>query len=211
MAYHPQMNGLVERFNRTLTDMFVKKVSHSGKDWDVQLPYVLFAYRATSQQSTRERPFYLMYGRDPVLPTEAMLRPPPECFNIEVDDYVYEITQRMSQAWEAAQVNVRKAQRRQKYYHDQKAKEPRIVEGDRVFLFDPAKKVGKAYKFARPFKGTYGIMKLFPNGVELSLISKPNSPTIGVVLHVAQEILLVVTGMVMMWVMMKMIIYRTMD
>jgi len=51
-AYHPQTDGLVERFNRTLTDMLAKKVSRSGKDWDIQLPYVLFAYRATSQQST---------------------------------------------------------------------------------------------------------------------------------------------------------------
>jgi len=182
-AYHPQTDGLVERFNRTLTDMLAKKVSRSGKDWDVQLPYVLFAYRATNQQSTQESPFYLMYGRDPVLPTEAMLRPPPERFDIEVDDYVHEMTQRMSQAWEAAQVNVRKAQRRQKYHHDQKAKEPRITEGDRVFVFDPAKKVGKAYKFARPFKGPYRVIKLFPNGVELSLISKPNSPTIRVALN----------------------------
>jgi len=78
------------------------------------------------------------------------LKPPPEHFNIEVDNCVHEITQRMSQAWEAAQVNVKKAQKRQKYYHDQKAKEPRITEVDRVFLFDPDKKVGKADKFARP-------------------------------------------------------------
>ena len=45
-----------------------------------------------------------MYGRDPVLPTEAMLRPPNECFDIEVDDYIHEINDRMSTAWEAAQV-----------------------------------------------------------------------------------------------------------
>ena len=63
-AYHPQMDGLVERFNRTLTDMLAKIVKENGKDWDLQLPYVLLAYRATPQESTGETPFYLLYGRD---------------------------------------------------------------------------------------------------------------------------------------------------
>jgi len=45
-AYHPQTDGLVDRFNQTLTNVLAKKVSHNGKDWDIQLPYVLFAYRA---------------------------------------------------------------------------------------------------------------------------------------------------------------------
>ena len=43
-AYHPQTDGLVERFNRTLTNMLAKTVERSGRDWDARLPYVLFAY-----------------------------------------------------------------------------------------------------------------------------------------------------------------------
>lgn len=46
-AYHPQTDGLVERFNRTLIDMLAKRVERNGNDWDTQLPYVLFAYRAS--------------------------------------------------------------------------------------------------------------------------------------------------------------------
>ena len=75
---------------------------------------------------------------------------------------------------------MRKAQSKQKNYHDHRAKEPRIAEGDRVFLYGPAVKVGKAYKFARPFKGSYRVQKLLPNGAELLLISKPNAPSIRV-------------------------------
>ena len=104
-AYHPQTDGLVERFNRTLTDMLSKKVTQSGRDWDVQLPYVLFTYRASMQHSTGESPFFLLYGRDPVLPTREMLGPLQERANVDVDDYTREITLRMSKAWKAAQVH----------------------------------------------------------------------------------------------------------
>ena len=37
-AYHPQGDGLVKRFNRTLTEMLSKTVEQSGKDWDVRRP-----------------------------------------------------------------------------------------------------------------------------------------------------------------------------
>ena len=43
--YHPQTDGLVERFNRTLKAMLNKLVRDEGKDWDRLLPYLLFAYR----------------------------------------------------------------------------------------------------------------------------------------------------------------------
>ena len=68
-AYYPQTDGLVERFNRTLSDMLAKTVAVGGKNWDDCLPYVLFAYRSSPQESTDESPFFLLYGRDPQLPT----------------------------------------------------------------------------------------------------------------------------------------------
>ena len=54
--------------------MLAKKVEQNGKDWDSHLPFVLFAYRASIQESVRESPFYLLYGRDPRLPTALNMR-----------------------------------------------------------------------------------------------------------------------------------------
>ena len=63
-AYHLQTDGLVERFNHTLTTMLAKTVERGGKDWDHHLPFVLFAYRASQQQSTQESPgFFALWAR----------------------------------------------------------------------------------------------------------------------------------------------------
>ena len=62
--YHPQTDGLVERFNGTLKEMLKKTASADGKDWDKLLPYVLFAYWEVPQESTGFSPFELLYGRE---------------------------------------------------------------------------------------------------------------------------------------------------
>ena len=54
--YHPQTDGLVERFIKS------KLVGDEGKDWDRLLPYLLFAYREVPQASTGFSPFELVYG-----------------------------------------------------------------------------------------------------------------------------------------------------
>ena len=58
--YHPQCNGLVERFNQTLKAMLWKSAIKDGKDWDKLLPYLLFAYREVPQESTGFSPFELL-------------------------------------------------------------------------------------------------------------------------------------------------------
>src|SRR5881227_655600 len=67
--YHPQTNGLVERFNRTLCESLAK-VSGKENEWDKHIESVLFAYRTTKHNTTKKTPFFMVYGREAILPIE---------------------------------------------------------------------------------------------------------------------------------------------
>ena len=70
-AYHPQCDGMVERFNRTLKTMLRKHTVKFNKQWDCYLPGVLQAYRNTPYEATKEKTSYLLFGYDCRSPTEA--------------------------------------------------------------------------------------------------------------------------------------------
>ena len=61
-AYHPESDGMVEHFNRTLATMLSALVSSNHKDWDEHLPYVMMAYRSTEHETTGMTPNMLMFG-----------------------------------------------------------------------------------------------------------------------------------------------------
>jgi len=65
--YHPQCDGLVERFNKTLCKMLSAYANSNQTNWDLYLPLVLFAYRTAEQSSSGFSPFSLLYGREPRL------------------------------------------------------------------------------------------------------------------------------------------------
>eukprot|EP00731_Ephydatia_muelleri_P035934 Em0180g1a len=72
-AYHPEGNGQVERFNRTLEAMLSKVVEEHQKDWDCHLQKVLFAFRTAVHESTGYTPLFVMSGRSPNLPIDVLL------------------------------------------------------------------------------------------------------------------------------------------
>ena len=61
-AYHPQSQGAVERFHQTLKSMIKSYIFDHEKDWDVGLPFLLFASRDSIQESLGFTPFELVFG-----------------------------------------------------------------------------------------------------------------------------------------------------
>ncbi len=64
-VYHPQTDGLVERFNRTLKTMIRKFVHEDAKNWDRWLEPLLFAVREVPQASTGFPPLSFFLGVSP--------------------------------------------------------------------------------------------------------------------------------------------------
>ena len=177
-GYHPQTDGLVEKFNSTLISMISKVAQSSGRDWDCHFPYLLFAYRVSVHESTKESPFYLLYGRDPRLPSEAILNQPSSPYIVDSSDYSVELTSSLSSAWALAREKIQIAQFNQKKQYDKRAKEHRFQVGDRVMIHMPSTVTGKAWKLAHPFHGPYRVLNVTPTNVEAWLVDQPDADSI---------------------------------
>ena len=156
-SYHPECDGLVERFNHTFTTIISMYVSEHQKDWDHFILYALFAYRTAVQASTNETPFYLMYCRDPRLPIDATLLKAQEAYE-NTDDYRHVITDRFIEARKLTSDNIELAQQRQKAQYDKRAKEVTYEVGQRVWLYTPNKKKGLSSKLTHNWHGPFRIL-----------------------------------------------------
>ena len=72
--YHPQSDGMIERFNRTLLSMLSLFVGDNQLNWDTLLPYVMLAYRSSVHASTSFTPYKVLFGREMVFPIDIMLK-----------------------------------------------------------------------------------------------------------------------------------------
>ena len=90
-SYHPQCDGIVERFNRTLKTMIRKHAARFGNEWDQYLSGILWSYRNTPHSSTGEKPSFLLFGVDCRSPTEAAFMPTSRLQPTDIVDYREEL------------------------------------------------------------------------------------------------------------------------
>ncbi|KAJ8333951.1 hypothetical protein SKAU_G00412700 [Synaphobranchus kaupii] len=156
-VYHPQTDGLVERFNQTLKKMLKKTMEADGRNWDQLLPFVLFAIREVPQASTGFSPFELLYGRRPRglldLAKEAWeQQPSPHRTMVE---HVEEVRERMATIWPMVREHMAEAQTAQARVCNRGAQPREFAPGDKVLVLVPTSEC----KFLAKWNGPYEVIE----------------------------------------------------
>ena len=79
-VYTPQSNGCLEGWHRFFKACIAKYIRGGGVEWDELVPLAVSAYNFFPCQSSKESPFVLMFGRDPIMPVAKLLEPRPRYY-----------------------------------------------------------------------------------------------------------------------------------
>lgn len=162
-AYHPQTNGLTERYNQTLCNSLQKYANKKQNDWDMYIDGCLFAYRTSVQESTKFSPYQLLYGREPMLPVEWEH---PTFQNIVSREVAKESSPPSVQfLQQEALQNIKKAQRKQKDRHDSRLGLDILKVGDKVLMRNPKQIHRMGDKLAKRYAKMYTISEVKGFGV----------------------------------------------
>ncbi|CAJ0960675.1 unnamed protein product [Ranitomeya imitator] len=156
-VYHPQSDGLVERFNKTLMSMLRKAIEKDGRDWDCLLPYLMFSIREVPQASTGFSPFELLYGRHP----RGLLDIAKETWEVEVTphrsviEHVALMQQRIAKVMPIVKEHLLQAQEAQARVYNRSARVRQFNPGDRVLVLVPTVES----KFLAKWQGPYEVVE----------------------------------------------------
>ncbi|KFD60141.1 hypothetical protein M514_27669 [Trichuris suis] len=158
--YHPQSNGLVERFNRTLLDVLRALVSETPGNWDSALPLATMAYNTSVHEATGVTPYFALFGREARVPVDiqyGLPKPRPE----HISAYIWQTRERMHKVHSFMRRRMRIDQRRRKEYYDKNARLRSFEVGDKVWLAIP-----KRHKLSPSWEGPYSVEGRITTGTE---------------------------------------------
>ena len=157
--YKPSTNQ-VERFHRTMNSVLAKTVAEHQKDWDIRLPFVMAAYRASRHDATGYSPNFLVLGRQARAPPDIIYGSPNEEQDETYDSFVERIRERSVTSFAEVRNNLRRSAERNKRYYDLGLKPKRFKVGQWVLYFNPRKLRGKQMKWIRQYEGPFLVVKV---------------------------------------------------
>ena len=166
--YHPQTDGITERFNRTLKVMLTNYLSSKQDDWDVYLEQLAFAFNTAVHATHGHTPFELMFGREPKLPLDLFYEALDERDELTDDERqrtqihqalcVSSTTiqqQFMKEAFAKATELRERRMEKAKIRYDREASTTKYNVGDLVLLHEDKQEVKKSRKLSFKWTGPY--------------------------------------------------------
>lgn len=155
-AYHPQTNGLTERFHRTLSDMISMYIRPDHTNWDTILPFVTFAYNSAIQKTTGYSPFFLVFGRQPSFLLDTAFFSAPASPSSPFSE---QFISRIDHCRRLARLHTEACQQDRKLRYDATHRDVQFRPGDQVLLWTPVRKPGLCEKFLHRFIGPYTVLE----------------------------------------------------
>ncbi len=156
--YHPQSDGMVERFNRTLAAQLSKFVDYHQKDWDTHIPFLLMAYRSAVHDTTGCTPAKVMFGRDLRLPVDLQFGRPTEEPR-PVTEYVATMQEKIERVHHFARTHLKLMSDQMKERYNCALEGQPLEAGEAAWLHNPQRKKGLSPKLSRPWQGPYTVTK----------------------------------------------------
>ena len=156
--YHPQSDGLVERFNRTLLSMLSTMVGGHHDTWEDHVRSVCMAYNTSLQPTTGYSPFFLMFGRKARLPIELAYGT-SETATHSPNEYAAALQKSLGSAFEQVRKNFKLRLCRQKDFYDRKVHGQHYRRDALVWLHSSVVPKGQSRKLHHPWTGPYRVVK----------------------------------------------------
>ena len=119
--YHPETDGMVERFNSTLKRLLRKLTQNNKVEC---LPFVLCAYRGTVHATTGLSPYKLLFGRKMRMPLDKLVRfwkGKEVQSEMDITEHIEVMRANMEIVRDISQQNEEREKRAQKHYHNMKS------------------------------------------------------------------------------------------
>ncbi|CAB4041568.1 Retrovirus-related Pol poly from transposon 412, partial [Paramuricea clavata] len=156
---HPQSDGMVERYNRTLKRQLSLFVEEHQRDWDVHIPLLLMAYRTAVHNSTKFTPARLMMGHEIRAPIDLTYGSPEDERAENLPQYVQDLQQSLEEVHEFARKHSTRNYYDMEKRYNANSNAYTLEEKILVWLYNPRKKKGRTPKLTRPWEGPFVIVK----------------------------------------------------
>ena len=159
--YHPASNGRIQGFHASLKVCISKHIAPQ-LEWDDLVLLACAAYNFIPNEHSKESPFFLMFGRDPVLPLNTLLEPKIRYMGNDINILSLEA---MKKLYEITATNLKLVQ--EKGDPQEQPISTKLQPGDTVLIQNHVKG-----PFNTKYIGDYRVISLKGNQVEIQ-------PTVG--------------------------------